>query len=61
MKALVKNKVVKARAICEELYHLNEDSLELVLELLDDEEVNDKYGETLENLKENLEKVHNLL
>ncbi|HEC1238373.1 TPA: hypothetical protein R0G39_001707 [Campylobacter upsaliensis] len=61
MKALVKNKVVKARAICEELYHLNEDSLELVLELLDDEEVNDKYGETLENLRENLEKTHNLL
>lgn len=61
MKALVKNKVGKARAICEELYHLNEDSLELVQELLNDEEVSDKYGETLENLRENLEKVHNLL
>ncbi|EIP2874956.1 hypothetical protein ACYJA9_001698 [Campylobacter upsaliensis] len=61
MRALMKNKVVKARAICEELYHLNEDSLELVLELINDEEVSDKYGETLENLRENLEKVHNLL
>lgn len=57
----MKNKVVKARAICEELYHLNEDSLELVLELLNDDEISDKYGETLENLRENLEKVHNLL
>lgn len=57
----MKNKVVKARAICEELYHLNEDSLELVLELINDDEISDKYGETLENLKENLEKVHNLL
>ena len=61
MKALMKNKVVKARAICEELYHLNEDSLELVLELLNDDELSDKYGETLENLKENLEKTRNLL
>lgn len=57
----MKNKVVKANAICEELYHLNEDSLELVLELINDDELNDKYGETLENLRENLEKVHNLL
>lgn len=57
----MKNKVVKASAICEELYHLNEDSLELVLELINDDELNDKYGETLENLRENLEKVHNLL
>ncbi|ELV8017674.1 hypothetical protein QND77_000006 [Campylobacter upsaliensis] len=61
MKALMKNKVVKARAICEELYYLNEDSLELVLELINDDEISDKYGETLENLRENLEKVHNLL
>ena len=61
MKALMKNKVVKARAICEELYLLNEDNLELVLELLNDDEISDKYGETLENLKENLEKMHNLL
>lgn len=61
MRALVKNKVVKARAICEELYLLNEESLELVLDLINDEEINDKYGEVLELLKENLEKVHNLL
>ena len=61
MKALMKNKVVKARAICEELYHLNEDSLELVLELINDDEVFDKYGDVLENLKENLEKTHSLL
>ncbi|MDL0104237.1 hypothetical protein NYG95_08245 [Campylobacter felis] len=61
MKALMKNKVVKARAICEELYHLNEDSLELVLELMNDDEVFDKYGDVLENLKENLEKTHTLL
>ncbi len=57
----MKNKVVKARAICEELYHLNEDSLELVLELINDDEVFDKYGDVLENLKENLEKTHSLL
>ena len=57
----MKNKVVKARAICEELYHLNEDSLELVLELINDDEVFDKYGDVLENLKENLEKTHTLL
>ncbi|MDL0110814.1 hypothetical protein NYG92_08680 [Campylobacter felis] len=61
MRALMKNKVVKARAICEELYHLNEDSLELVLELINDDEVFDKYGDVLENLKENLEKTHTLL
>ncbi|MDL0102563.1 hypothetical protein [Campylobacter felis] len=61
MRALMKNKVVKARAICEELYHLNEDSLELVLELMNDDEVFDKYGDVLENLKENLEKTHTLL
>lgn len=52
---------IKARAICEELYLLNEGSLELVLDLINDEEINDKYGEILELLKENLEKVHNLL
>lgn len=57
----MKNKIVKARAICEELYNLNEDSLELVLELISDDEINDKYGETLENLKENLEKMLILL
>ncbi|MCR2108800.1 hypothetical protein CUPS4066_08805 [Campylobacter upsaliensis] len=51
----------KARAICEELYLLNEDSLELVLDLINDEEINDKYGEVLELLKENLEKTHHLL
>ncbi|MBS4275658.1 hypothetical protein [Campylobacter vulpis] len=61
MTPLMKNRVVKARVICEELYHLNEDSLELVLELINDDEIFDKYGETLENLKENLEKTHNLL
>ncbi|EDP7295273.1 hypothetical protein [Campylobacter jejuni] len=57
----MKNKVIKARAICEELYLLNEDSLELVLELISDDEINDKYGEILENLRGNLEKVHSLL
>ena len=57
----MKNKFIKARAICEELYLLNEDSLELVLDLINDEEINDKYGEVLELLKENLEKTHNLL
>lgn len=62
MKALGKKKLfIKARAICEELYLLNEDNLELVLDLISDEEINDKYGEVLELLKENLEKVHNLL
>ncbi|BEK32598.1 hypothetical protein ACSOJP_000672 [Campylobacter jejuni] len=61
MRALMKNKVIKARAICEELYLLNEDSLELVLELISDDEINDKYGEILENLRGNLEKVHSLL
>lgn len=61
MKAIVKNKVVKARAICEELYHLNEDSLELVYTMLNDDEIYDKYGEALEELKENLEKTHSLL
>ena len=62
MKVLGKKKLfVKARTICEELYLLNEDSLELVLDLINDEEINDKYGEILELLKENLEKVHNLL
>lgn len=57
----MKNKFIKARTICEELYLLNEDSLELVLDLINDEEINDKYGEVLELLRENLEKTHSLL
>ncbi|MCR2104977.1 hypothetical protein CUPS4244_07795 [Campylobacter upsaliensis] len=62
MKVLTKKKLFgKARAICEELYLLNEDSLELVLDLINDEEINDKYGEVLELLRENLEKTHSLL
>ena len=42
MRALMKNKFIKARAICEELYLLNEDSLELVLDLINDEELHAK-------------------
>lgn len=61
----MKNKIVKARGIISEIYELNADNMEIVESLMRENELMDMFGgelgEMLETLKENSEKIHNLL
>ncbi|TNB60878.1 hypothetical protein FDW43_09615 [Campylobacter helveticus] len=61
----MKNKIVKARGIISEIYELNTENMEIVESLMRENELMDMFGgelgEMLETLKENSEKIHNLL
>ncbi|WP_317363906.1 hypothetical protein [Campylobacter helveticus] len=61
----MKNKIVKARGIISEIYELNAENMEIVESLMREGELMDMFGgelgEMLETLKENSEKIHNLL
>ncbi|TNB55334.1 hypothetical protein [Campylobacter helveticus] len=65
MRAMMKNKIVKARGIISEIYELNAENMEIVENLMREGELMDMFdgelGEMLETLKENSEKIHNLL
>ncbi|WP_279042141.1 hypothetical protein [Campylobacter helveticus] len=65
MRAMMKNKIVKARGIISEIYELNTENMEIVESLMREGELMDMYGgelgEMLETLKENSEKIHSLL
>ncbi|WP_139021851.1 hypothetical protein [Campylobacter helveticus] len=62
---MMKNKIVKARGIISEIYELNTENMEIVESLMRENELMDMFGgelgEMLETLKENSEKIHNLL
>ncbi|TNB59248.1 hypothetical protein FDR72_08695 [Campylobacter helveticus] len=62
---MMKNKIVKARGIISEIYELNAENMEIVESLMREGELMDMFdgelGEMLETLKENSEKIHNLL
>lgn len=57
----MKHKIIKARSIIEELYELNNENIEILSTLMEEDELVDRYGEELENLKANLEKIYSLL
>lgn len=61
----MKDKIVKARGIISEIYELNAENMEIVESLMREGELMDMFGgelgEMLETLKENSEKIHNLL
>ncbi|MCR2065144.1 hypothetical protein [Campylobacter helveticus] len=65
MRAMMKDKIVKARGIISEIYELNAENMEIVESLMREGELMDMFGgelgEMLETLKENSEKIHNLL
>ncbi|QBL11520.1 hypothetical protein [Campylobacter helveticus] len=65
MRAMMKNKIVKARGIISEIYELNTENMEIVESLMRENELMDMFGgelgEMLETLKENSEKIHSLL
>lgn len=57
----MKHKIIKARSIIEELYELNNENIEILSTLMEEDELVDRYGEELESLKANLEKIYSLL
>ncbi|MCR2061010.1 hypothetical protein [Campylobacter helveticus] len=65
MRAMMKNKIVKARGIISEIYELNAENMEIIESLMRENELMDMFGgelgEMLETLKENSEKIHSLL
>ncbi|ARE80363.1 hypothetical protein A9726_04315 [Campylobacter helveticus] len=65
MRAMMKNKIVKARGIISEIYELNAENMEIVESLMREGELMDMFdgelGEMLETLRENSEKIHSLL
>ncbi|TNB55349.1 hypothetical protein FDW42_09305 [Campylobacter helveticus] len=65
MRAMMKNKIVKARGIISEIYELNAENMEIVESLMRENELMNMYGgelgEMLETLRENSEKIHSLL
>ncbi|TXK58173.1 hypothetical protein FVD16_03770 [Campylobacter helveticus] len=65
MRAMMKNKIVKARGIISEIYELNTENMEIIESLMREGELMDMFdgelGEILETLKENSEKIHSLL
>ncbi|MDL0114410.1 hypothetical protein NYG88_03820 [Campylobacter felis] len=65
MKALMKNKIIEAKVIINEIYELNTENMEIIESLMRENELMDMFGgdlgEMLETLKENSEKIHSLL
>lgn len=61
MRAIFKDKVLKAHELIDLIHGFNDENAELLMELMQDEDLMDKYGDLIEALKENIEKIHNLL
>lgn len=61
LRAIFKDKILKAHELIDLIHGTNDDNAEILLELMQDDDLMDKYGDMLEAMRENIDKIHNLL
>lgn len=61
LRAIFKDKIMKAHELIDLIHSMNDDNVEIVLELMQDEDLMDKHGDLIESLRENIDQIHNLL